>query len=96
MSIVTTSHGGRTRAETADTSPQRNRETARFGDRCQYSTAAGSLLATLLVLSMTYPSLRVLLAPLRPLSSTAIVTVAITTWATTWLALELVWSCEAG
>lgn len=86
---MTTSHGGRNgwrsgerRAETGPVRPGRVEH---------YLAGTGGLLATILALLAFYPAIRGAVAPLAPLSSTALVAIGVLAWATTWLVLELVW-----
>ena len=55
-----------------------------------YSTGVGGLLAMVFLLFFLYPALVVFTQPLYPLSSTAIVAVAITVWIVAWCVLEMV------
>jgi hypothetical protein len=92
---VTTSHGGRPGLRAEDDGSTVGTDGDASGPTCQYSTGAGSLLLTLVVLLVTYPTLRALVAPLQALSSTAIVALVIGVWAVTWLVFELAWTYAA-
>ena len=90
--IVTTSHGGQPPLQPDDHGSTVGTERGEAGPTCQYSTGAGSLLLTLVVLLVTYPALRAVVAPLQALSSTAIVALGVGVWAMTWLVFELAWT----
>lgn len=61
-----------------------------------FSTGVASLAAAILCLMVFYQPVVAMSRPLYLLSTTVVLAVFLTTWATLWLALELVWGWRRG
>ena len=96
VSHVVTSHGGDPRVEPTDARPESDDVTAGDGHFATYSTGFGSLLVTLAFLSVGFPMLQSVAAPLQTLSSTAMVVIPLAIWTGTWLVFEVVWAWYLG
>lgn len=96
MSHVLTSHGSESRVEPTDARPESDDATPSEANVATYSTGFGSLLVTLALLTVGFPMLQSVAAPLQTLSSTAMVVIPLAVWTGTWLGFEVLWAWYLG
>jgi hypothetical protein len=93
---VVTSHGSEPRVEPTDARAESDDATPGDGHFATYSTGFASLVVTLALLTIGFPMLQSVAAPLQTLSSTAMVVIPLAIWTGTWLVFEVVWAWYLG
>lgn len=96
VAYVVTSHGGEPRVEPTDARQGSDETTLDDGHVATYSTGFSSLLVTLALLTVGFPMLQSVAAPLQTLSSTAMVVIPLAIWTGTWLVFEVAWAWYLG